>query len=121
MSACELSRRAALAAIGALMASQGAAIRSALARPGSFSGVRVDVSPLLEPAASQSSLVKEYLATAPACATNVRSLRTALYIGGATPFAPTTTKPETRAPSKSRSAATKTGCAFRWIVNTDSV
>jgi hypothetical protein len=51
MSARELSRRAALASIGALVASQGAAIRSALARPSSFSGVRVDVSPLLEPTA----------------------------------------------------------------------
>jgi len=51
MPACELSRRAALAAIGALAASQGVVIRSALARPGSDSGVRVDVSPLLEPMA----------------------------------------------------------------------
>ena len=51
MSACELSRRAALAAIGALAASQGATIRSALARTGSVGGVRVDVSPLLQPTA----------------------------------------------------------------------
>src|SRR5271165_6567563 len=51
MSACELSRRAVLAAIGALAASQGATIRSALARTGSYGGVRVDVSPLLEPTA----------------------------------------------------------------------
>jgi hypothetical protein len=51
MAAFKLSRRAALAAIGALTASQGAAIRSAQAGPGSFSGVRVDVSPLLQPTA----------------------------------------------------------------------
>ena len=51
MSAYELSRRAALTAIGALAASQGAAVRSALARTGSAGGVRVDVSPLLEPTA----------------------------------------------------------------------
>ena len=51
MSACELSRRTALAAIGALMASQGAVIRSALAGTGSAGGVRVDVSPLLQPTA----------------------------------------------------------------------
>jgi hypothetical protein len=46
-----LSRRAALAAIGALAASGGTAARSALARTGSVGGVRVDVSPLLEPTA----------------------------------------------------------------------
>jgi hypothetical protein len=51
MAAFKLSRRAALAAIGALAASQGAAIRSAVAGPGSFRGVRVDVSPLLQPTA----------------------------------------------------------------------
>ena len=51
MAAFKLSRRAALAAIGALAASQGAAVRSALAGPGSFGGVRVDVSPLLQPTA----------------------------------------------------------------------
>jgi hypothetical protein len=51
MSACELSRRAVLAAIGALAASQGAAVQSALARTGSVGGVRVDVSPLLDPTA----------------------------------------------------------------------
>jgi hypothetical protein len=47
----ELSRRAALAAIGALAAFQVGAVRSALARTGSAGGVRVDVSPLLEPTA----------------------------------------------------------------------
>jgi hypothetical protein len=51
MAALKLSRRAALAAIGALAASPGAAIRSALAGPGSLRGVRVDVSPLLQPTA----------------------------------------------------------------------
>jgi hypothetical protein len=51
MSAFELSRRGALAAIAALAASQGAAVRSALARTGSAGGVRVDVSPLIEPTA----------------------------------------------------------------------
>jgi hypothetical protein len=51
MAAFRLSRRAVLAAIGGLAASQGAAIRSAVAGPGSFSGVRVDVSPLLQPTA----------------------------------------------------------------------
>ncbi len=51
MSACELSRRSVLAAIGALAASQGAAVQSALARTGSIGGVRVDVSPLLAPTA----------------------------------------------------------------------
>jgi hypothetical protein len=51
MAAFKLSRRAALAAIGALVASQRAAIRSAQAGPGSFGGVRVDVSPLLQPTA----------------------------------------------------------------------
>ena len=51
MAAFKLSRRAALAAIGGLAASQGAAVRSAVAGPGSFRGVRVDVSPLLQPTA----------------------------------------------------------------------
>jgi hypothetical protein len=51
MAAFKLSRRAALAAIGALAASHGAAVRSAHAGPGSFGGVRVDVSPLLQPTA----------------------------------------------------------------------
>ncbi len=51
MSACELSRRAVLAAIGAVAAFPGATIRSALARTGSVGGVRVDVSPLLQPTA----------------------------------------------------------------------
>ena len=51
MSASELSRRAALAAIGALVASQGATVRSAFARPGFSGGVRVDFSPLLQPTA----------------------------------------------------------------------
>ncbi len=51
MSAYELSRRAVLAAIGALAASQGAVVRSALARTASSGGVRVDVSPLLQPTA----------------------------------------------------------------------
>jgi hypothetical protein len=51
MAAFKLSRRAALAAIGALAASQGPAVRSALAGPGSFGGVRIDVSPLLQPTA----------------------------------------------------------------------
>jgi hypothetical protein len=51
MASLKLSRRAALAAIGALAASQGAAVRSAQAGPGSFRGVRVDVSPLLQPTA----------------------------------------------------------------------
>jgi hypothetical protein len=47
----ELSRRSALATIGALAVTQWAASRSAFARPDSFSGVRIDVSPLLEPTA----------------------------------------------------------------------
>jgi len=51
MAAFKLSRRAALAAIGGLAASQRAAIRSAQAGPGSIRGVRVDVSPLLQPTA----------------------------------------------------------------------
>jgi hypothetical protein len=51
MAALKLSRRAALAAIGGLAASHGAAVRSAHAGPGSFGGVRVDVSPLLQPTA----------------------------------------------------------------------
>jgi hypothetical protein len=51
MSAFEPSRRAVLAAIGALAASQAGVIRSAFARPGPLGGVRVDVSPLLEPTA----------------------------------------------------------------------
>src|SRR6516225_8042091 len=51
MSACELSRRSVLAAIGVVAASQGATIRSALARTGSAGGVRIDVSPLLQPTA----------------------------------------------------------------------
>ena len=51
MSECALSRRAVLAAIGALAASQRAAVRSALARTGPVGGVRVDVSPLLQPTA----------------------------------------------------------------------
>jgi hypothetical protein len=46
-----LSRRAVLVAIGALAASQGAAVQSAVARTGSAGGVRVDVSPLLQPTA----------------------------------------------------------------------
>ena len=51
MAAFILSRRAAFAAIGGLVASQGAAARLAVMGPGSFRGVRVDVSPLLQPTA----------------------------------------------------------------------
>jgi hypothetical protein len=51
MVAFKLSRRAALAAIGALVGSQGAPVRAALTGPGSFGGLRVDVSPLLQPTA----------------------------------------------------------------------
>ena len=52
MSAFELSRRAVLVGIGALPISQVGVIRSAFAQPGTFSGVHVDVSPLIEPTAS---------------------------------------------------------------------
>jgi hypothetical protein len=52
MSAFELSRRAILVGIGALPISQVGVIRSAFAHPGAFSGVHVDVSPLIEPTAN---------------------------------------------------------------------
>ena len=74
----DLSRRAVIAAISAVAVSQGGS-RSAFARPDSFSSVRVDVSPLLQPTASW---VAQALprATVEALATAGRSEKVSLRI-----------------------------------------